>query len=270
MRYLFLTILILTSHYCQSQKLSDSIVATFSIGSRMSEMMAKPIFRDNHIFSDTNRITRLDFGVKMYLDGFSDIGRKDHMAWEPYYFIRAYTIDDVIFMREVEQEISVDSISTAFEYTRLLSVVNKRRTKWYVRRHNKRYHSSWRVRDFTENRSEFGVYGFDCGGPFSNISKEGYAFAKLVKESDMNKLKDLASSFYSSDRAVGTAGLYFLQLRGIKLSPILLDLVSINRNSEIMVTHCMSDVFGIDKMNKVLDDEHLKWIYDTFVEQHMF
>ena len=272
MRYLLLTALFFLSLYCQSQKLSDSILIEFSKGNLMSEIMAKPIFKRNQLFSDSGRAAKIDFGVRLYHDDFNNLYEKEIMsAEEPRYILRAYTIHDFVFMREIEEE-RYFARNDTFQYTTLLSIADKRRTKWYVRQHNNKYHSSWKIRDFTNKKAEFGIYGFDCGGPFSDIlkSKDGYAFAKLVKGNDTNKLRELASSFYSSDRAVGTAGLYFLQLRGIKLSQTLLDLIYTNRTSELMLNWCMSDVFGIDKMNKVLDDEHLKWIYDMFVEQHMF
>ncbi|MBK7375597.1 MAG: hypothetical protein IPJ02_08585 [Chitinophagaceae bacterium] len=112
---------------------------------------------------------------------------------------------------------------------------------------------------------EFGSFGFLCGGYIPYVTDDAYKLAKLIKENDTTTLKILASSFSAQDRAYGCAGLFFLQLRGKKISQKMIDLIKLNQQSEIKIYTCGGCIIDKEPLSIALEKLKLKALYQLLI-----
>ena len=211
----------------------------------------------------------LDFNVVGYWGLFENpSGAKD--VRPRYYTIDLLASQDTIFFKRIflwkDQR---DSVTGLDESTTVLSVIDTPKLSNYIDKHNKKYFSSWTLNDFLTRSRGYGWFGYLCGGFAPRITKSAYALAALVKANDSLALKKLASSFTPEERAFGTMGLLFLTFKGQQLSDELLQLITVNQESDTRIDYCGGCIIGDQPMKEGLRTVFMKYAYQFFVEQKL-
>ncbi|HLG40331.1 MAG TPA: hypothetical protein VI461_11715 [Chitinophagaceae bacterium] len=106
---------------------------------------------------------------------------------------------------------------------------------------------------------ENGVFDLFC---FGHPRKSADDLITLVRNKDHKTLNQLASSLSLYERIFGTAGLFFIQLSGEKLTPEEEKLILLNQESDLTITTCSDHVVSHGQpMSKYLENNYLKALY---------
>jgi hypothetical protein len=254
------------------QYFSDTAISIISKENLISKIRSNPVLVRNKLLNTDYTRYNIDFGVTIYSEVFNKEGYgKSFLGGKIDYRVVAYTTGDTIFMKTIYklEEHKQEKGDLEIEAVRVFTFIDTTKLCEYISKHNVKYYSSWTVNDFLNRKSEYGRFGVLCGGIIPHITKEGYSIARLVKANDSIALRRLASSFSATERAFGSAGLYFLLLKVPRLSDELLDLISTNQESEISIHYCDGCISGSKTLAEALDLRNLKYLYQLLKESEL-
>lgn len=224
------------------------------------------------LFTKWYREDSLDFDVVVYKDLYNnkdEVGKVEK-DW-PDHQVAIYSVHDSIFFKKISKiTYSSDSDNVKMVFAPILCLTDTAKLLTFIGKHNAKYHSSWTLHDFLDKSYLNDGFSLECGGIVSLITDEAKVLARLVKDNDLNRLKALASSFSAEDRACGSAGLFFLTLRGSKLPKELRYLLEINQQSKIIINYCEYCISGRKSISDVLDIERLTHFYKRLEEFKLF
>jgi hypothetical protein len=277
MQKVFIILTSFIANACIGQSISEIAITILSKENLVSKTLSNSIFIKNKILVEPYSVDSLDFGVTIYFDIFNDNGQVGMVRAlgtskepAPDYQIVAYTTNDTIFLKRVNRiNYEQDSVDVKSKATSVLFSVDTVRALSFIEKHNEKYQSAFTLDDFLNRSGEFGSFGFLCGGYVPYVTDDAYKLAKLVKENDTATLKILASSFSAQDRAYGCAGLFFLQLRGKKLSQRLVDLIKLNQQSQIKIHTCGGCIINKEPLSVALEKLKLQGLYQLLINYQL-
>ena len=270
MRSLIITLVFFSSYISYGQNITNNVISILSKETLISNVKADPLFIKHKLIASKYETDSIDFDVVIYGDMFSADGRSDAISTtQPYYHLLFYTIHDTIFYSMLIERMYNENGDSLIVHQTIFSKIDTTILVDYISKHNSKYFSNWLIKDFLDPSSDYGWFGFLCGGYLPSMQKEAYLLAKLVNVNDQKKLKKLASSFSSQERAFGTAGLYFLQLKGKKLSKELLELIRMNQASNLQISTCEGCILDEQTMSEALQEDKLRSMYKYLVDSKL-